>query len=212
MLDPSAHVDTFARDHLPPAEQWPLFDNGGLRELEYPKRLNAAVELLDRMVAQGHGERPCLRAEGVEWRQIIDPDGHHPVAYPQPMAEIWTYSELLARANRIANVLVKDLGLVPGERVLLRDANTPMMAACWFAVLKAGGVAVATMPLLRARELAYIIDKAKVRHALCAKELAGELEAARKQSPALQNLILFRSEADEGLELRTRTRRRISPM
>jgi 2-aminobenzoate-CoA ligase len=97
---------------------------------------------------------------------------------------------------------VAELGLVPGERVLLRDANTPMMAACWFAVIKAGGVAVATMPLLRARELIYIIDKAKVRYALCAKDLASELEQARAHAPLLEKLVLFRSDAPDGLEAR----------
>ena len=202
MLDPSAHRDSFTRDHLPPPEQWPVFDKGGLRTLDYPKQLNAAVELLDRMVEKGFGSRPCLRAEGVLWKHTIDPDGGHPVAFPEPTTEIWTYADLLARANRIANLLVSELGLVPGERVLLRDANTPMMAACWFAVVKAGGVAVATMPLLRARELAYIIEKAKVRYALCAKDLAGELEAARPHAPSLEKLVLFRSEAPDGLEAR----------
>jgi 2-aminobenzoate-CoA ligase len=202
MLDPSAHRDSFTRDHLPPPAQWPLFDKSGLSELDYPTRLNAAVELLDRMVETGLGNRPCLRQEGVEWKQIIDPDGHHPVAFPSPTTDIWTYAELLERANRIANLLVAELGLVPGERVLLRDANTPMMAACWFAVLKAGGVAVATMPLLRARELAYIIDKAKVKYALCATDLAGELEQARPHSPVLEKLVLFRSDARDGLEAR----------
>jgi 2-aminobenzoate-CoA ligase len=180
MLDPSAHRDSFTRDHLPPREEWPVFDTGGLGELDYPKRLNAAVELLDRMVEKGFGPRPCLRREG----------------------ETWSYAELLERANRIANVLVNELGLEPGERVLLRDANTPMMAACWFAVLKAGGVAVATMPLLRARELAYIIDKAKVRYALCAEDLAAEVVAARPQAPALEKVVLFRSERPDGLEAR----------
>jgi 2-aminobenzoate-CoA ligase len=200
MLDQSAHIDTFARDHLPPPEQWPVFDTGGLPELNYPKRINAAVELLDRMVEKGFADRPCLRAEGVSWRQTIDPDGHHPVAYPTPTTEIWTYGALLERANRIANVLVSELGLVPGERVLLRDANTPMMAACWFAVVKAGGIAVATMPLLRARELAYIIDKAQVKYALCAHDLADELQQARQQTATLEHMLLFRSEERDGLE------------
>ncbi len=202
MLDPSAHRDSFTRNHLPPPEQWPVFDNGGLADLDYPKRLNAAVELLDRMVEKGFGARPCLRREGVAWKQTIDPGGHHPVAQPVPTTEIWTYADLLERANRIANVLVNELGLVPGERVLLRDANTPMMAACWFAVIKAGGVAVATMPLLRARELAYIIDKAKVRYALCAEDLAAELAQARQQTPVLEKELLFRSERADGLEAR----------
>ena len=202
MLDPSAHLDHFARDHLPPAAEWPTFDDGGLAELAYPKQLNAAIELLDRMVEKGFGSQHCLRRETVQWTQIIEPDGHHPVAYPLTTAEIWTYADLLDRANRIANVLVSELGLLPGERVLLRDANTPMMAACWFAVLKAGGIAVATMPLLRVRELAYIIDKAKVRYALCAEELAGELDAARAQTATLEKLLLFRSERSDGLEAR----------
>jgi 2-aminobenzoate-CoA ligase len=202
VLDPSAHLDPFARDHLPPSEQWPVFDSGGLAGLDYPKRLNAAAELLDRMVEKGFGARPCLRCETVQWKQIIEPDGHHPVAYPETLAEIWTYADLLERANRIANVLVTELGLQPGERVLLRDANTPMMAACWFAVLKAGGIAVGTMPLLRARELHYIIDKAKVRYALCAEDLAAELDAARQQTAALEKLVLFRSARSDGLEAR----------
>ena len=202
MLDPSAYLDRFARDHLPPPEQWPVFDSGGLAGLDYPKRLNAAVELLDRMVEKGFGARPCLRRETVQWKQIIEPDGHHPVAYPETGTEIWSYADLLERANRIANVLVTELGLQPGERVLLRDANTPMMAACWFAVLKAGGIAVGTMPLLRARELHYIIDKAKVRYALCAEDLAAELDAARRQTATLEKLVLFRSERPDGLEAR----------
>ncbi|MGH7001539.1 MAG: AMP-binding protein, partial [Stellaceae bacterium] len=124
--------------------------------------------------------RPCLHSE----------DG------------IWTYADLLDRANRIANVLVDELGLEPGERVLLRDANTPMMAACWFAVLKAGGVAVATMPLLRARELAYVVDKAKVKFALCAKDLSGELEEARKTAKSLEKVVFFRTDDAVGLEAR----------
>jgi 2-aminobenzoate-CoA ligase len=202
VLDPSAHLDPFARDHLPPPEQWPVFDSGGLAGLDYPKRLNAAVELLDRMVDKGFGARPCLRRETVQWKQIIEPDGHHPVAYPETGAEIWTYADLLERANRIANVLVMELGVQPGERVLLRDANTPMMAACWFAVLKAGAIAVGTMPLLRARELHYIIDKAKVRYALCAEDLAAELDGARQQTATLEKLVLFRSARPDGLEAR----------
>jgi 2-aminobenzoate-CoA ligase len=204
MLDPSAHRDSFTRDHLPPPEQWPVFDTGGLAELNYPKRLNAAVELLDRMVEKGFGDRPCLRTETTAWRETVAPAGGPPVALPNLIAEVWSYAELRERANRIANVLVAELGLVPGERVLLRDANTPMMAACWFAVLKAGGVAVATMPLLRARELAYIIDKAKVRYALCADDLAAELVQARQTTPTLEKLILFRSSAPDGLEARMR--------
>src|SRR5579883_3506593 len=155
-LDPSGHVDTFARDHLPPRELWPVMDYGGIPRLDYPKRLNAAVELLDRMVDQGHRGRPCLRTD----------------------AEIWTYGDLLERANRIVNVLVRDNGLKPGNRVLLRAANTPMLVACWFAVLKAGGIAVATMPLLRARELKQILSKAQVTISICDRALKVDLDNA----------------------------------
>ena len=105
-----------------------LFD---LPELQFPAQLNCATELLDRHVAQGHGDRVCIRAPGLTW----------------------TYADLQDKANRIANVLVHDMGLVPGNRVLLRAPNNPMLAACWFAVIKAGGIAVGTMPLLRAKEL-----------------------------------------------------------
>ena len=120
--------------------------------------MNCATELLDRALARGWGARTAIRA----------PDGLH-----------WTYAELDAIANRIAHVLVDDLGLVPGNRVLLRAPNNPMHAACWFAVMKAGGIAVGTMPLLRARELTEIVTKAAITHALCDARLAAELEAAR---------------------------------
>lgn len=139
---PSAHTDTFARDNLPPLEQQPeyLFE---LPELQFPAQLNCATELLDRHVAQGRGDRLCLRA----------PDGTR-----------WSYADLQAHANRIANVLVQDMGLQPGNRVLLFAPNTPWMVACWFAVMKAGGIAVAVMPLLRAKELRTIIDIGQISH------------------------------------------------
>ncbi len=181
-LDESAHLDTFARDHLPPGELWPVMDSGGLADLDYPRHLNAAVELLDRMVERGFGPRPCLRTED----------------------RTWSYADLLQRANRIANLLVAELGLLPGERVLLRDANTPMLAACWFAVLKAGGIVVATMPQLRAHELAHIVKKAKIRYALCAREFCEELEKPQCSAPSLEKLVLFRTEESGGLEARTK--------
>jgi 2-aminobenzoate-CoA ligase len=123
----TAHVDTFARDNLPPRELWPefLFDGP---DLQFPAQLNCATELLDRRVAAGQGERLCIQGDGIRW----------------------TYADLQAEANRIARVLVEDLGLVPGNRVLLRGANSPQLAACWFGVIKAGGIAVGSMPLLRA--------------------------------------------------------------
>jgi 2-aminobenzoate-CoA ligase len=176
----TAHVDTFARDNLPPRDHWPefVFD---LPELRYPERMNCASELLDRAVARGLGER----------RAIVAPGGAQ-----------WTYAELLATANRIAHVLAGELGLVPGNRVLLRGPNSPWMAACWFAVMKAGGIAVATMPLLRAKELTGIVVKARVSHALCDARLAGELEAARPACPTLREIAWFASAADDGLEAR----------
>jgi 2-aminobenzoate-CoA ligase len=181
-FDESAHADTFARDHLPPRELWPVMDNGGLAELDCRRRLNAAVELLDQMVERGFGPRPCLRTEDI----------------------IWSYAELLDHANRIANMLVAELGFLPGERVLLRDANTPILAACWFAVLKAGGIVVATMPQLRAHELAHIIRKAKIKYALCAQEFSEELEKAQRSAPDLEKLVFFRTEDSAGLEARTK--------
>ncbi len=180
MLDPSAHSDSFARDNLPPRELWPEMDYGALPELAYPKRLNAAAELLDGMVERGFGDNPCIR-----W-----PGG------------MWTYAELLEKANRIANVLVAEMGLVPGNRVLLRAANNPMHAACWFAVMKAGGIAVGTMPLLRARELSYVIEKAEVEFAFCDSALSAELEAAREKSPALRSVAYFHDGGETGLEAR----------
>ncbi|MCS7058260.1 MAG: AMP-binding protein [Meiothermus sp.] len=163
----TAHVDTFARDNLPPRSEWPelIFK---LPELAYPERLNAATELLDRM-AERHPERTCLLAPGIRW----------------------SYRELLEKANRIAHVLVEDMGLVPGNRVLLRAPNHPMLVAAWFAVLKAGGIAVTTMPLLRSKELTEVITKAQVSHALCDARLGEELENARAACPSLQQVLYW---------------------
>ena len=174
----TAHIDTFARDHLPPPDQWPelLFE---LPELNYPDRLNCAEELLDGAVTRGWGERTAILAPG---------------------GLSWTYAELKARANRIARVLVEDMRLVPGNRVLLRGPNSPMMAACWFAVMKAGGIAVATMPLLRAKELTDIIGKARISHALCDARLAAELDVARAACPTLTAVMQFQTDAAGGLE------------
>src|SRR5262249_3160572 len=171
-LDPSGHLDTFARDHLPPRELWPVMEYGTVPELDYPRRLNAAVELLDRMVEKGHGARPCLRTD----------------------AAVWTYADLLDKADRIANVLVRDLGLVPGNRVLLRAANNPMLVACWFGVVKAGGIAVATMPLLRARELIQIINKANAQFSLCDSVLKDALENSYEHLNKPIQTIFFNTE------------------
>ncbi len=172
----TAHRDTFARDHLPPREQWPelIFDRP---ELHYPERLNCAAALLDDWVAQGHGDRPAL------WSPV---EGK-----PQAVS----YRELLAWANRIAHVLTADLGLIPGNRVLLRGPNNPWMAACWFGILKAGGIVVATMPLLRAKEITQVATKAKATIALCDARLLEELELAQPACPDLQRIVAFGSDA-----------------
>ncbi len=168
----TAHTDTFARDNLPPKSQWPEF-RFDLPELKYPARMNCAAELLDRMAAGPDADRPVIHT-------LIDGRKY-----------ACTYRQLMARANRIAHVLRQDLRLVPGTRVLLRGPNNPMMAACWFAVIKAGCVAVATMPLLRAKELKQVIDKAKVSVALCDLRLDEEMELARSQCPDMKEVLYF---------------------
>lgn len=152
----TGHVDTFCAEHLPPAELQPDRVWSGVPELAYPSRLNCAAELLDVMVAAGNGDRPAIRFPG----------------------GMWSYSDVSANANRIAHVLVNDLGVVPGNRVLLRGANTPMLAACWFAVLKAGGVVVCTMAMLREREIQFIAQKADVTLALTDARVAEDCESA----------------------------------
>ena len=166
MLTPSAHVDTFCRDHLPPGDQWPELEFS-LPELSYPDRLNCAAALLAGTIARLGPDRPCLLPQ-------------------DPAQAAWSYGELDATARRIAAVLTDDLGLVPGNRVLLRGPNNPWLVACWFGVLYAGGVVVATMPLLRAAELTTICDIAEVGLALCDDRFTGELEAAGP--PGLQVL------------------------
>jgi 2-aminobenzoate-CoA ligase len=173
----TAHLDTFARDNLPPRAQWPdfLFE---LPELKYPERMNCVAELLDRWIAAGWGDRPCL----------ISP------------AETLTYAQLGERVNRVANVLTRSLGLMPGHRVLLRGPNNPMMVAAYLAVVKAGAIVVATMPLLRAKEIAYPIAKAKIRLALCDHHLAEEMEKARSLAPELGRVVYWGSGAPDALE------------
>ena len=154
-LSPSAHTDTFCRDNLPPADQWPelRFD---LPELRYPERLNCAEALLDATVARLGPDRPCLRTP----------------------TDTWTYGDLLQRANQAAHVFASDFGLVPGNRVLLRGPNNPWLVAAWFGVLKAGGVAVTTMPLLRAREITALTDLTRPGLAVCDHRFADDLTAA----------------------------------
>jgi 2-aminobenzoate-CoA ligase len=181
-------ADTFACDHLPPQSEWPefLFDRP---EYRYPRQVNCVTELLDRQVDAGNGARPAITA-------LID---------GQPVS--CTYAQLQAQVNRIAHVLVEDLKLVPGNRVLLRAPNTPILAACWLAVVKAGLIAVGSMPLLRARELKQMIDKARVCAALCDARLKHELEATRDPRGEhyaldLKTVIYFNDSSINALEAR----------
>jgi 2-aminobenzoate-CoA ligase len=191
-LLPSSHADTFARDRLPPKDQLPMFISDR-PELDYPDQINCAVELVDRHVREGRGDRIALH--GVSDFNKGGGDFS------------WTYAQLQDKSNRIAQVLTHDMGLVPGNRILLRGGNSPMMAACLLGALKAGLVAVPTMPLLRAGELAQIIDKAQVSAALCDSLLADELQHCMTPGHAshmasLQQLVQFRSDAPDGLEQR----------
>ena len=166
---PSAHVDTFARDNLPPQDQWPEF-RFTLPELQYPDRLNCVTEFVDKWVAN-EGDRIA----------ILSP------------AETLDYRQLAERINRIANVLTRDLGMVPGNRVLLRAPNSPMAIAVYLAVIKAGGIVVATMPLLRAKELSYVVTKAQIKLALCDARLNDEMEKTRPLAPHLENVAYWGS-------------------
>ena len=171
-LSPSAHTDTFCRDNLPPYDLWPelRFD---LPELRYPNRLNCAQALLDVTIARYGADRPALRTP----------------------TETWTYGDLLRHANQAARVLTEDFGLVPGNRVLLRGPNNPWLIAAWFAVLKAGGVAVTTMALLRAGEIATLAGITQPSLAICDHRFAEELSTALPQLPTL----LYASSAPDDL-------------
>ena len=156
---PSAHVDTFCRDHLPPADQLPDLEFP-LSALAYPERLNSAQALLTDTIDRLGPDRPCLLPQGPD-----DP--------------VWSYGDLARVASQIAHVLTQDWGLVPGNRVLLRGPNNPWLVACWFGVVLAGGVAVTTMPLLRPAELETICDIAQVQLALCDERFVGDLDEAQ---------------------------------
>src|SRR5262247_1171111 len=176
MLGKTAHTDTFARDNLPPPEQWPDLP---LDRFDYPEELNAAVELTDRMVERGFGDQVALIGNGRRR----------------------TYKELSDWTNRIAHALVEDYGVKPGNRVLVRSANNPAMVACWLAATKAGAVVVNTMPMLRAGELAKIIDKAEIALALTDSRIADELVACAKTSRFLKKVINFDGTANHDAEL-----------
>ena len=161
-LSPSAHVDTFCRDRLPPQDQWPefLYD---LPQLRYPERLNCAAELLDATAAREGSGRPCLRSA----------------------TQTWTYGETVRRTNQLAQVLTEDFGLQPGNRVLLRGPNNPWLAAAWLAVVKAGGVTVTTMALLRPKEIATITGLTEPSLAICDHRFAEDLAAGAPSLTAL---------------------------
>ena len=174
----TAHVDQFARNALPPMELWPDMNVDDVPSLAGVNVLNCAAILLDDMVAAGLGEKVALMA----------PSGN------------WTYRQLMQASNRIAHVLTKDMGLVPGNRVLLRGPNNPMMAACWFAVLKAGGVVVCTMPLLRTKELSYVANKARISLALCDARVSEACVQAAEQSGFLTRIVEFANDEPGSLE------------
>jgi 2-aminobenzoate-CoA ligase len=176
MLGPSAHQDTFTRDRLPAPADWPEIDLAGF---SYPDRLNAAVELTDRMVEKGFGDHTALIGNG----------------------RVRTYKELADWSNRIAHALAEDYGVRPGNRVLIRSANNPAMVACWLGATKAGAVVVNTMPMLRAGELTKIVDKAEISHALCDTRLMEELVACAKDSRFLKAVIGFDGTANHDAEL-----------
>lgn len=173
----TAHRDTFARDNLPPTGLWPkmIFN---IPEVRYSESINCASELLDRIVAEGKGGSPVIYFGN----------------------EVWSYQDLLDAANRIAHVLISDCGLVPGNRVLLRGPNTPMLAASWFGVLKAGGICVTTMPLLRAQEISYMIDKAQVSICLCHGEWLDAVREAQSVSHTLKQIIPYSTSEGPSLE------------
>jgi 2-aminobenzoate-CoA ligase len=177
-LGPSGHTDTFCRDNLPPANLLPDFLLGR-KEFQYPPFINAGVELTDRVVERGFGDNTALIGHGRRR----------------------TYKELADWTNRIAHALVEDYGLRPGNRVLIRSANNPAMVACWLAVTKAGGVAVNTMPMLRAGELTKIVDKAEVSLALCDTRLMDELVGCGKTSRFLKKIVGFDGTANHDAEL-----------
>ncbi|RJE89410.1 AMP-binding protein [Paracoccus onubensis] len=172
----TAHVDTFTRDNLPPPEAQPDFLLTGF---DYPEKINIGVELTDRMVAQGFGDHTALIGNGRRR----------------------TYKELADWTNRLAHVLVEDLGVKPGNRVLVRSANNPAMVAVWLAATKAGAVVVNTMPMLRAGELAKIVDKAQVTHALCDTRLMDELVSCAKESAYLKSVVGFDGTSNHDAEL-----------
>jgi 2-aminobenzoate-CoA ligase len=176
-LSPSAHRDTFCRDNLPPQNQWPEF-RFDLPALQYPQHLNCATVLLDDAVEQHGSDKICLITDGGQW----------------------TYGELLHRANQVAQVLTEDLGIVSGNRVVLRGANTPWLIACWFGVVKAGGVAVTTMPLLRSADLAKIFSITEPALLLCDHRVVSNVY------PAVEAIDVVQFGGDSAKDITARVR------
>ena len=176
VLGPSGHHDTFSRDNLPPQDAWPEFAMDGF---DYPDHINVGVELTDKMVENGFGDHTALIGNGRRR----------------------TYKELSDWTNRLAHVLVDNLGIKPGNRVLIRSANNPAMVACWLAATKAGAVVVNSMPMLRSGELAAIVDKAEISHALCDTRLMDELIDCAKNSDHLTSVVGFDGTSNHDAEL-----------
>ncbi len=176
MFRQTAHTDTFSRDNLPPQETLPDFP---LENFNYPDRLNAAYELTDAMVKKGFGDHTALIGNGRRR----------------------TYKELTDWSNRIAHVLVDDLRVKPGNRILIRSANNPAMVACWLAATKVGAVVVNTMPMLRAAELAKYVELAEISHALCDIRLMDEMRICEKDSSCLQKVVGFDGTSNHNAEL-----------
>lgn len=176
MLGPTAHTDTFSRESLPPTEQWPDFVLDGFT---YPEHLNVGAELTDKLVAEGHGDNTALIGNGRRR----------------------TYKELTDWTNRLANALVDDLNVKPGNRVLIRSANNPAMVACWLAATKVGAVVVNTMPMLRAKEIEQIVDMAKVTHVLCDTRLIDEVTAFVDSNEHIQSVVGFDGTSNHDAEL-----------
>ena len=176
MLGPTGHTDSFTRDRLPPLQAWPDLNLTGF---DYPDWLNVGVELTDRMVAKGFGDNVALIGNGSSR----------------------TYKELTDWTNRIAHVLTEDYGIRPGNRVLIRSANNPAMVACWLAATKAGAVVVNTMPMLRAGELAKVVDKAEITYALCDTRLIEDLALCARDSAFLTMVAGFDGTANHDADL-----------
>ena len=176
MLSPSGHIDTFSRDSLPPQDQWPDFLLDGF---DYSETLNAGVELTDKMVSQGFGDHTALIGNGRRR----------------------TYKELTDWTNRLAHVLVDDLGVKPGNRVLIRSANNPAMVACWLAATKVGAVVVNTMPMLRASELSQIVELGQISYALCDTRLMDEMDACASACEGLTRVVGFDGTSNHDAEL-----------